>query len=655
MCGIAGAFFVRDRSLVDRLAIRASSCLEHRGPDDADRLDLDEGSMVHRRLSILDTSPAGRQPFGDPGRNQWLIHNGEIYNYLELRQELGALGHAFHTNTDTEVILAAYRAWGPSAVEHFNGIWAFALWDGTAGHLLLSRDRLGVKPMYLVELDGGIAFASEIKALLDVAPSRSPNLSAIRDYLWHGFVDHGDETFFKAIRPLPPATNLVVGPRRRQQRRYWSITELSDDADPRPRAEDRLRLEAVGHLLTDAIRLQLRSDVALGTCLSGGLDSSVIAAEASRLVVSTSDEHRAAPRLAVTAGFPGSIADETSSAAITAERAGLRHVVVNPDPGPMIPMLKALLREQDEPFISSSIFAQRCVMEAARREGVKVMLDGQGADELLAGYPHYRYPWLLGLARARPTALPSALRSARGFGLSPVVALRQAALAQLQLGSTGIAPIGRASRVPSWLGPDLRRSRPVPLRDANDVSPAGTPLARHLRRAVLSTSLPALLRYEDRNSMRFSIEARVPYLDHRLVEAAMRLPDRLKLSRGVTKVALREVSRGLIPESIRMSRVKVGFMTPQAGWLARDAESVRSMLRGSKLAQAGFIRPEALEELWAEGSSDELWRVLSLELWLHERVLRAPDAAPRDEAPPAAMAPGDEVRSRTGGPPVSTG
>jgi asparagine synthase (glutamine-hydrolysing) len=639
MCGIAGAFFVRDRSLVERFALDASACLAHRGPDDSDRLDLDEGSLIHRRLSILDTSAAGRQPFGDPDRGQWLIHNGEIYNYLELREELRSLGHPFQTDTDTEVILAAYRQWGPAAVERFNGIWAFALWDGQPGQLLLSRDRLGVKPLYLLEVDGGLAFASEIKALLGLAPSRDPNPAAIRDYLWHGLLDHGDETFFERIKPLPPATNLLVRGQSRGARRFWSITDLSSDADPRrPHQRDRQEIEAFGQLLDDAVRLQLRSDVALGTCLSGGIDSSTIAARASRLVAAADAEHQAAPRIAITAGFPGSPDDETAAATLAAAMAGVRQVVVNPDPGQLLSTLAMLIREQDEPFASSSILAQRAVMEAARGEGVKVMLDGQGADELLGGYPHYRYPWLLGIARRRPWALPSALRAAGGFGLSPAVALRQAALAAFQLGPTGIAPIGRASRAPAWLGAKLARASGIPLRDTLAAQPGGTPLARHLRRAVLSTSLPALLRYEDRSSMRFSIEARVPYLDHRLVEAGMRLPDRLKISGGVTKVALRELGKGLIPEPIRTARKKIGFATPQDAWLARNVDAIRAAFHESVAVDAGYLERGALELLLNSGSGNELWRVLSVEVWLRERVLRAGDLVSQQPDPVPSLA-----------------
>ena len=619
MCGIAGAFFVGDRELVERFATCASTLLAHRGPDDSDRLDLAEGTLVHRRLSILDPTAAGRQPFASADGELQIVHNGEIYNYLELREELRSLGHSFTTDTDTEVILAAYRAWGSAAVERFNGIWAFALWDAPRRTLLLSRDRLGVKPLYLLETGGGLLFASEIKALRDVAPRTNPNAGAVRDYLWRGLVDHADATFYETIRPLPPATNVVVRNGRTEETRYWSITALSDDADPRPDPRDDERASAFDDLLRDAVALQLRSDVALGTCLSGGLDSATIVMLSSSLVSEGRAEHEAEPRVAVTAGFAGTEDDESAAAAEVARAAGIRHVVVEPQPGELVSTLEMLLREQDEPFISSSILAQRRVMEGASHAGVKVMLDGQGADELLGGYPHYRYAWLLGLGRARPSAVPAALRALRRLGIPPAVALRQALLAGLQLGEHGVAPIGRGSRPPAWLGATLRSTAPLPLRDAEHPSLAGTPLARHLRRAALTTSLPALLRYEDRNSMRFGIEARVPFLDHRVVEAAMLLPDRLKIENGVTKAVLRKAGIGRIPERIRTARRKVGFATPQRAWLEGRRDEIADAFAQSRAVEAGYLDRRGMDELLNRPLADDgtsLWRCLSVELWL---------------------------------------
>jgi asparagine synthase (glutamine-hydrolysing) len=261
-------------------------------------------------------------------------------------------------------------------------------------------------------------------------------------------------------------------------------------------------------------------------------------------------------------------------------------------------------------------------MEAAHEAGVKVMLDGQGADELFGGYPEYWYPWLLGLARARPTAVPGAIRSLHRRGVRPAVAMRQAALAGLQLRPSGVAPVGRASRPAAWLGPELLAAHPLERRDA-DVAPHGTPLARHLHRSVVSTNLPALLRYEDRNSMRFGIEARVPYLDHRLMEAAMRLPDRLRISDAITKIALRRIARGIVPEDIRTNPRKVGFETPERAWLVDAVPEIRRFLAASSGLASGVLSAAGVSDVVTaigpdcdEAASRALWRILTIETWL---------------------------------------
>jgi asparagine synthase (glutamine-hydrolysing) len=619
VCGIAGAFFVADDPAVEAFARTAGGLLAHRGPDDEGRYDAPEGTLVHRRLSILDPTPAGHQPFESADGRYRIIHNGEIYNYLELREELRERGYAFRTDTDTEVMLAALDAWDVEGIERFNGIWAFAVWDSVARRLILSRDRLGVKPLFLVRRGRGLAFASELKALAPLAGSVDPNLSAVRDYLWRGLTDHADATFDRRIESLPPATTLVLDASGERRVRYWRISELSTDADPRPSADDRRAIDDFAALLRDAVALQLRSDVPVGTCLSGGLDSSTIVALASRIVGERTGAHESAPRIALTASFPGSADDETERAALVARHAGIDHVAVEPRQDGIVGFLDTLICEQDEPFLSSSILAQRAVMQAAGERGIKVMLDGQGADELLAGYLHYRYAWLLGIARHHPWHVPSALRAGRRLGLGPAVALRQAFLARLQLRPSGFAPIGRAAATPAWLGPAVRTVDPLPLRDAAEREPSGTPLARHLRRAVLSTSLPALLRFEDRNSMRFGVEARVPFLDHRIVEAACRLPDRLKIADGVTKVALREAGRGLLPDAILRDNRKIGFATPQVAWLHRDAAPIAAALRDSTAVRVGLLARVGVERVLAAPPEHDggaaIWRCLSIELW----------------------------------------
>lgn len=624
MCGIAGAFFLPSESERGEFAAKALRALMHRGPDDEGLAHFPEGVLVHRRLSILDPSAAGRQPMSSPDGRYWIVHNGEVYNYLELRRELEAKGYTFATGTDTEVILKAFAEWGTDAIPKMNGIWALAIWDAMEKVLVISRDRLGVKPLYLARLGSGLVFASELKAILPVLPEVEPNLSALRDYLAHGWTDHSDATFFEHIEQVPPATTLFARSGRLSSQRYWRITNLSDDARPETDRGDQALVEQLEEVLRDAVRLQLRSDVAVGTCLSGGLDSPTIVTLASGIAQETHRDHTAIPRLGITASFPGFQLDERRRAESVARHAGLQHVVVEPDPPSVVAALDLVLAEQDEPFLSSSVLAQRDVMAAARARGVKVMLDGQGADELLAGYPHYRYAWLLGILRGHPSALPSALGSLRRLGEPLGVAVRQAVVAQLQLGPSGRSPVGREARPKPWLGPALNRLPGLPLRDWPGPA-SGTPLARHLYRATVSTSLPALLRFEDRSSMRFGIEARVPFLDHRVVELAAHLPDRLKIRHGVTKVALRAIGNKLLPNDIVVDNTKIGFATPHEHWILRDLPRIASVFQQSIAVMEGILSAQAVGALLAAPTLEgglPLWRCLSVELWLRRFFFR---------------------------------
>lgn len=621
MCGIAGSFGLTDRTLEDAFAESAIIRLAHRGPDDRGTYQGSGGSLIHRRLSILDTSAAGHQPMACGDGRYLLIHNGEIYNYLELRELLRGHGHTFRTETDTEVILAAFEEWDTGGFARFNGIWAMAILDTAERRLILSRDRLGVKPLYYANVAGGTIFASEIKALLDALSRREPNLSAVRDYAWDGLVDHSSQTFYNGVEALSAGTFMVISETARRVERYWELPPGSADADPRTAPSDGRTLEEFTEILQSSIRLQLRADVPLGSCLSGGLDSSTIVILSSRLLAAGTEANETAPRLALTASFPGDPSDESEAAGLAARAAGVPHELVEIRPLGVVQSLSEVLREQDEPFVSTSIMAQREVMRAASNRGIKVMLDGQGADELLGGYPDFRHAWLLGLLTRHPEAAAVGLRAMRREGIGPLVALRKAALAGLDVPRLRRLHIGRAARRPEWLGDDVCMAAPLPIGD-EQAAYGATPLSRHLRLAIGSTSLPALLRYEDRNSMRFGVEARVPFLDHRLVEAALALPDRFKIRDGVTKWALRAATLGTVPEAIRTDRRKIGFVAPQAAWLGEARDEIVSLLESSTAAQDGLLRRTGIEALVERARADhwgtDHWRCLSIELWYRQ-------------------------------------
>jgi asparagine synthase (glutamine-hydrolysing) len=618
MCGICGELSFGSQPPDVAGVSRMTERLAHRGPDGARVVDFGPLVVGHLRLAILDTSSAGHQPMASADGRYHLIHNGEVYNFLELADELRALGHRFSTQTDTEVILEAYARWGPACVERFNGIWAFALWDAEAGELFLSRDRLGVKPLFIAEAAGRLAFASEIKALLTLDwVGNEADGGIVRDFLLREIVDHTERTFFRDIRRLPAAHNLVVSRSGTRQWRYWQPASLATDASIAGEPADSDRVAGIRALLVEAVSLQLRSDVPIGSCLSGGLDSSSIVTIADALrrgtlgsggvVKHERDRH---PQLAFFASFDEPAIDERRYVADVVAQTGIELRTTSPTSDEFLASLDAVVNAQDEPFLSTSILAQYHVMRIAHEAGVKVLLDGQGADELFGGYPTYRGPRYAGVPLGSWPRVAAGVASGR-LPVSPL--------------ALTFSALSRGSRRPWWARPARALAASVgPAATGGGVPTTvairGTLLARVLWRDIATTHLPGLLRYEDRNSMAFGIEARVPFLDHRLVEAALLLPDRLKIAGAERKAGLRQAVADLVPLSVAHRTDKIGFETPEASWLragwpaltglrANAGSEARALLKHGTVGRA--------LDAWAAGrlSRDVVWRVLSLELW----------------------------------------
>jgi asparagine synthase (glutamine-hydrolysing) len=628
VCGIAGIVSTDGPPNV-AAAQRLIACLGHRGPDGRGSYADDQVALEHVRLSILDPSPAGDQPMSRHGLH--LIHNGEIYNYQELARELSAQGYDFTTGTDTEVMLAAYHAWGPDAVRRFNGMWALALWDPARSQLLLSRDRMGVKPLYYRRAGGTIAFASEVAALQAIGPIAAgdgwrpqPDLGAVRDFLTRALVDHSDHTFVEGIRSLPAAHNMVVTPHGVALERYWGPPPLSVDARRRvhdaDRSSDPRLVEEFGELFTSAVRLRLRADVPLGTCLSGGLDSSAVVATTALLVNAPAEgrpginEQR--PRFGFHARFPADGTDESAYAALVAEAADLNMVYRSPQIDDLVSTVSLLLGAQGEPFAGSSLYAQWSVMQAAREHGLKVLLDGQGGDEVVGGYPRY-FGYRIGslLASGAWSDAAAELHAQVAAGMDPAATIRSTARALIPAWADGPFRTLARGRYGVRVSGDLARAPTLVRQHAE----TGTALAKRLWQDLASESLPALLRYEDRNSMAFGIEARVPYLDYRLIEFTAALPDRLRVDGGWAKVALRRAMRGRVPEAIIRRRDKMGFATPERNWLRRSLPQISGLLRHGQVSQRGLVRQDEIERLLAlDARSDagQLWRLLTLEIWL---------------------------------------
>ena len=595
MCGIAGIAggSPPQATLLERMA----ATMVHRGPDGQGIWHDETVGLAFRRLAIIDLHERSGQPMHF---ERWhIVFNGEIYNYCELREELSGLGHRFATEGDTEVLLHAWAQWGEDALERVNGMYAFAVWDDSERRLTLVRDLFGEKPLYYRHEGERLVFASDIPAILcEEGASAAPRASVLAPYLVSGGIPDVGESFFAEIAAVPAAHVLRWQAGAVELDRYWTPAHTSVPA----RYED--AVTALRELLSDSVRLRLRSDVPVGTSLSGGVDSSAIVTLASQLA----GDHR---RHAFTARFRGFERDEWRYAEEVASAAGvIQHHAVEPTVEGLLEDLDQMVLLQQEPVVSSSVYAQWRVMRAAREAGVIVLLDGQGGDELFGGY--------LGmggyaLRSGRPRELVAALdrSSARELGRSLAVGYlpRSFARAHRRRAASPYA-VGElinaaAEREPAYL-PWMR---------------SADPLRRELLLQCFVTSLPQLLRYADRSSMAHGREVRLPLLDRRIAEFAFSLPARFTSQRGVTKRVLRDAVRGLVPDDVLARRDKVGFETPQVRWL--DTPKARTLIAETLLDERA--RKRGLYDLAAIAAdvrvgrwrdADAIWRALNLERWL---------------------------------------
>ena len=597
MCGIAGQFCygstLPDRALLEKMSER----LAHRGPDGQGVYIKGRTALAHRRLAIIDLSDDARQPIANEDGSLWLVYNGEIYNFVELRAELIAKGHTFRSKTDSEVILHAYEEWGTECLSRLNGMWAFALWDEKQQQLFCARDRFGIKPFYYTGAGGSFLFASEIKALLahtDVG--KKPDDETLLTYLAWGVHDHTEKTMFDGIFQLRPAHAVVVTPAGTPAPyRYWDVTVNPSVSSDTPDKESAARFLS---LLREAVRIHLRSDVAVGTCLSGGIDSSTLAVLINELVRSEAPQSVGARQKTFSAVFDDRRFDESRYIDTVVAATAVDAYRTRPGPELLLEKLPHLVYTHDEPFGSLSQFAQYCVMELASRQ-VKVVLDGQGADEQLGGYLAYEGCMLRSLVL-------------RGHCLTAI----QELVGMVRHHRTFIFDSFRQLRIRKKRRNLIRMPYPLILRYR------GT-LADVLKRELMSTNLPSLLHYEDRLSMAFSIESRVPYLDYRLVEYIASLPQDNKIRHGITKYLLRKAIRGIVPDEIRCRMDKMGFVAPEEVWMREELRPfVLDMIGSDSFKNRKYWDAAGVAEeyrLFLEGKhpySPEIWRFVCTELWL---------------------------------------
>jgi asparagine synthase (glutamine-hydrolysing) len=604
MCGLCGIVHLGAPPETDAVEAMAGE-LDHRGPDGRGAFATAGVAFAFRRLAIIDLSDAGAQPFASEDARLQLMHNGEIYNYRQLRRDLESAGHRFRSATDTEVILRAYIQWGEACVERFNGMWAFALWDDERQRLFCSRDRFGIKPFYYRHAGTRFSFASEPRSFRRLARLEA-NPDAVHEYLEQGYLDHLDETFFRGVRRLPPAHSLVFDESGLRIWRHWRLEEREPPADA---------VEEFFELFRDSIRLELRSDVPIGTALSGGLDSSAVAVSASDLLRTEAENAEAlgGRQRTFTAYFGHPGYDERPFAEAVVAQTGAEATWVTFDASELVDDLPRIVEAQGEPFGSTSICAGWYVMRAAKAGGVKVLLDGQGGDELLAGYrAHFGFRLADLLARGRVRELRAELA---GTQHGPVALATSVAR---PFAPEGLVRAVRARTRGSLAHPELRGPGGADF----DGSPFPDRLRRYQQLVLTRRGLPELLRYEDRNSMAHSLEARVPFLDHRLVELCFSLPPHELIRGGETKSVLRRALGELLPPQVRDRRDKLGFVTPEADWLRGPlGELAGDVFASQSVRDRGFVdAPAARRRLERHRTGRltagmELWRALNLELW----------------------------------------
>jgi asparagine synthase (glutamine-hydrolysing) len=595
MCGIAG--IVGPDGASEETLARMAGAMAHRGPDGQGTWADGGCGLGFRRLAIIDLDERSDQPLHF---ERWhLVFNGEIYNYVELREELRGRGHRFVTEGDGEVLLHAWAEWGEAALGRLNGMFAFAVWDERDRVLTLATDAFGEKPVYVCERDGRFAFGSDVRALIaGVDGIGAASHEALATYLARGIMPEADRSYFDGVRRVPGAHVVRVQDGRASWLRWWTPAPAEGVPTRYGDAVDALR-----ELLTDSIRLRLRADVPVGTSLSGGVDSSSIVG----LSAALAGDHR---RHAFTARFPGFERDEWHHAHAVAEQAGVvEHHAVEPTFADVVRDAEALVRDQEEPFGGLSIYAQWRVNAAAREAGVTVLLDGQGADELFAGYDR-TVGYALRTLGPRPTA--AALRSPR-WRTPVAVALGTALLP----GPVARALRGRAAS--PYVARELVPRAAAVRRDPPSFA-TGDPLRRELLQQQFVTPLPELLRYADRDSMAHSREVRLPFLDRRLAEFALALPVEFLYRDGVTKAILRDAVRGVIPAQVLERTDKVAFEPPQARWL-NSPEGV-AWVTGIVLDPGALTAPlldrAALEAdvragRWRDHAA--VWRAVNAELW----------------------------------------
>jgi asparagine synthase (glutamine-hydrolysing) len=607
MCGIAGIISSSGTD-IERLK-KITRAMVHRGPDGEGFWMSNDGHIAlgHRRLAILDTSLAAAQPMHFAEKFV-IVHNGEIYNYVELREILQKKGYHFTTQSDTEIILAAYDCWQEGCLQYFDGMFAFAIYNRHTQTLFAARDRLGEKPFYycIDEATGECIFASEIKALWAAGVQKQADNTMLLNYITAGYVQNPadkSQTFFKNIFSLPPASYITVSSRAINPvvKKYW---QLQKEAAAGITAEE--AIDTFGKLLHTSVSIRLRSDVPVGTSLSGGIDSATIAA---LLCKQGHGNYKT-----FSAIFPGFEKDEAAKINLLSSQLQLTNCQVSPNAAGLIKDFEKMCYHQEQPFGSASIYAQYKVFELAAQQHITVLLDGQGADEILGGYTKYLHWYLQELWRQGKKDFTEAKNALQqngltiSWGIKNILAAQFPAMAARQL----TAKLANAQKK----APDINRDFYMQHHNNKSIQkPVATTLNDMLYFDTIQLGLEELLRYADRNSMAHSREVRLPYLSHQLVEFVFSLPAQYKINDGFSKWLLRKFADKLLPADITWQTKKTGFEPPQQQWMQNITfqdyvyEAKRSLVKQGILNST--VLQQKVQPRAAHDSNNFDWRYLS--------------------------------------------
>ncbi|MBU1014573.1 MAG: asparagine synthase (glutamine-hydrolyzing), partial [Bacteroidetes bacterium] len=593
MCGIFGVTGINNGLSIEKCSF-ALDLMAHRGPDDRGEYTNNHVFFGHRRLAILDLSSSGHQPMVDKETGITIVFNGEIYNYLEIRNQLIAIGYHFNSKTDTEVLLKAFMEWGPKCLDHFNGMWAFAIWQPKKNKIFVARDRFGVKPFYYFNDNKQFAFASEPKALLEIFPEcRKVNPKVLYEFLELGMLYASDSSFYSGIEILPPAHcgEYDVDKGSFITWRYWAYPECPENHEAKS-----ILVQEFKELLNDSVQLRLRSDVPVGITLSGGLDSTA--------VLSASMRGKKSKRVCFTSVYGDSGRGESKWAEIASKPYGIRPIEVDAPFADWINTLQQISWHMDAPGYSPAVFPLWSLMQKARNMNIPVLLEGQGADECLGGYPQYGILSFIDKLKdlcIRPTLNKIQNATNEWNGLSTTFTSKMAFLWLIRecfpwLIKWNRKRVGAGSTLkPEFIKKALKlgaREFRFPISNNMDT------VTRRLLKDFSVTILPGLLHYGDAISMAHSIESRLPFMDYRLVEWLFSQSSDVKISSGETKWILRQYLRNSGQETIGNRPDKLGYPTPLDEWLSIDNGRVpkKYLLSHDSLIQE-FCNPEQISRL----------------------------------------------------------